>query len=377
MNAPASHACCSALLMAFLAVGTQVHDGAASASSSASAARELRLAEQTAQLSARLERMEALGLSESLAAALDAIAKAPTDSQYTLVKDGWLYFRPLKFARFIEGPPPGETPEAGSYYVPGGYQLATIRDLQRQLADHDIELLVVPIPTRLDVYPELIVDRELGDDFAGYAPGLTRFLIELEQHGVEVVDLLPALARERVGITAPDDEQVFLRANGHWSPKGVVISARAIAERIRQSDWYAEYDAREPPEPERFEKAWSYRTQRLAEGAEPPVLQFERVVSGRGRMVDYRGDSPVLVMGDSFVWLYSVEGADLARQIQRFSGLPMDVISIPGGGAQACRTALARRRGGPKDKRMVIWLWAAECLMMVDSKWEPVDVFAR
>ena len=102
-----------------------------------------------------------------------------------------------------------------------------------------------------------------------------------------------------------------------------------------------------------------------------------QIIDGRGRIVEYRKESPVLVMGDSFVWIYSAEGADLARQLHRFTGMSMDVIAIPGGAALGCRTSLARRKGGPRDKRMVIWLWASECVMMIPEKWEKVDVFAR
>ena len=341
------------------------------------------IAERLAQ---RLAAMEALEFAKPMSTGVDELTSLLTDNtQYVPVIDGWLYARSLRFERFMDGPQPGEVFDPERYYSPGGPPLAAILDFHRQLEERGIELLVVPIPTRLHVYPELVVgpfaggeaDTEKVEEFEGYAIGLTRFLLELTEAGVEVVDLLPALARARESHLAPDADQVFLRGNGHWSPKGVVVAARVLAERVRAAPWYESIKPRKSQEPDRFERTWSYRSQKLAEGAEPPVLEFERVLNGRGRMVEYDSDSPVLVLGDSFVSLFTPEGADLARQMHRFSGLPMDVISNPGGAAQGSRVTLARRKGGPRGKRMVIWLWASESLMMPADKWKAIDVFGR
>ena len=334
------------------------------------------------QLSARIAAMEAFELAQPVADGIDALTKRLTeDTQYVTARDGWLYGRSLRFERFMAAPGADEEHEAehepGDHYTPGGAATLAIVDFHEQLSERGIELLVVPIPTRLHVYPELVVDASLEAEFEGHAPGLTRFLLELTERGVGVVDLLPALSRARARFDGPDAEQVFPRANGHWSPKGVVVAARAIAERLRETPWYADLKRRELPEPDRFERAWSYRSQKLAEGAEPPLLAFERVLNGRGRMTEYDTQSPVLVLGDSFVSLYTPEGADLARQLHRFAGFPMDVISNPGGAAQGSRVSLARRRGGPRDKRVVIWMWASESLMMPANKWKTINVFQR
>ena len=53
------------------------------------------------------------------------------------------------------------------------------------------------------------------------------------------------------------------------------------------------------------------------------------------------------------------------------------MIAIPGGAAQGSRASLARRKGGPRAKRVVIWMWASESLMMSANKWKAIDVFGR
>ena len=339
--------------------------------------REDRLALQAEQLRARIAKMEALDLADRMAAAIDGLDSTYGAPQYTPVSDGWIYIRPLRFERYVNGPASGEELDPEQHYVPGQHQVATIVDFSRQLEERGIELIVVPIPTRLQAYPELVVNVELDEDFEGFALGLTRIMLELNEQGVEVLDLLPALARERDSHLAEDRHQVFLRANGHWSPKGVVISAREMADRMREAPWFEDARRRSNPDVETFDRDWSYRDQKLAEGATPPKLEFERVLTPKGRIVEYSNDSPVLVLGDSFVSIFAPEGADLPRQLHRFAGFPMDVISVPGGAAQASRATLARRKGGARGKRMVFWLWASESLMMPVGKWKPINIFER
>lgn len=283
--------------------------------------------------------------------------------RYVEVRDGWIYKRSVQL--FVALNPelfPGREHREPS---PLREPVEAIVDARDQLARAGIELLVVPIPTRLDVYPDAVVDVVLGEDFRGYAPGMAKLLARLRAHDVDALDLLPEFTARRGTLDGPEDELVFLRANSHWTPKGAVLAAEALAGSIRERAWFdASGSDSEATHLERSRAAWTPDDGELAEGAAPPVLEFERVVDAEGRPAA-RSDrsSPVVLWGDSFTTIFEPRGADLPRRLHHALGAAVDVVASPGGGPHASRAAFARRHAPLAGKHLVIWAFSANTLI--------------
>ncbi|SED00834.1 alginate O-acetyltransferase [Pseudomonas anguilliseptica] len=98
-------------------------------------------------------------------------------------------------------------------------QLAQISKVQEQLAQQGKRLILLPIPMKLDTYAQ----------HSAYAPteqitGLyERFSEALRERGIATVNLRSAY------LTAAADEQLFLRNDTHWSPKGAELAAQTLA----------------------------------------------------------------------------------------------------------------------------------------------------
>ena len=285
--------------------------------------------------------------------------------RYVPVRDGWVTKSSMQLFRFFNPDlfPPPEDPSAD----PTLGLVNAIADAHEQLARRGVELLVVPIPTRLNIYPEVLVGGQLD---AGCAPGLERFNARLRARGVEVLDLLPHLVAERASFDAEQDDLVCLRANGHWTPKGAGLAARAIADHVRSRSWY-EAPAHTDSRLERFTATWQPDGEVLAEGVDAPVLEFERVVAAAGEKVERTNKhSPIVLWGDSFTVIFKAEGADLPRRLHHLLGGPIDVIASQGSGPDTTRITFGRRGNATDGKQIVIWAFATRSLLR--GKWEKI-----
>lgn len=263
--------------------------------------------------------------------------------------------------------------------------VATVADLDAQLRAAGVELLVVPLPDRLMIYPDLIEGVELDVEldgsrpFEGFGPGFVRFQLALLDAGVEVVDLLGPLAAARGrDPAARDAELVFLRDNSHWSPLGAAIGGDVVAARIAHSAWFRE----RPPAGERA-RLEHVRTDELScktDGADETTGDFEldRVVDSDGEPVAADDDaSPVLVLGDSYTTIFALEGADFARRLHYRLGFAPDVIASPGGGALSSRRMLARRAEPLAGKRTVVWMFTVRALLDGPKRWRKLVIDPR
>lgn len=96
--------------------------------------------------------------------------------------------------------------------------VATVQDVQNDLAAVGTRLVVVPLPAKVDIYRDKSPDPALGDALAGlYAD----FLTSLSKRGIAVVDARQPLLT--------DDAETFLATDTHWTPEGAERVAEAVA----------------------------------------------------------------------------------------------------------------------------------------------------
>lgn len=299
------------------------------------------------------------------------------NEQVTLGRDRWLFHR--RAVDHVTGP--GFLTRRGA--LGDADPVATIVDLAEQLRRRDIELIVVPVPAKPQVHPEKFSARYDGHYGPLHNASFARFKTRLAEKGVLVFDPAEALLRAKRRTGRPQ----YLASDTHWTP----AAAERVAGRLKEFiDGHVELPAAETPahalREVRAENAGDLaRMLRLPEDWSPyrsrevvlnQVVLSERYVWGASR------DADVLVLGDSFSNIYSLEAmgwgeaAGFVEHLSFVMARPLDRITRNGDGASATRRLLAGELARGRDrldgKRLVIWQFAAHELSFGD--WEPIEV---
>jgi alginate O-acetyltransferase complex protein AlgJ len=244
--------------------------------------------------------------------------------------------------------------------------LPAILDYKARLDELGIELIVVPVPPKVVVYPDKLADSvAVGKN--GLPPRLDaphqEFYRLLREKGVNVIDLAPAFAAARA-----EGDTAYCRHDTHWSGTSCVRTARLLAEEIRRRPWYAgiprsEYKTEEKPV-EISGDLW----RALGDDTIPrETLTLRTVGAGSDDELADR-DSPVVLMGDSHCLIFHAggdmlaRGAGLADQLAFELGFPVNLLGVRGSGARPARVALYRRgrkEGYLAKKKLVIWCFSA------------------
>ncbi|NQT91656.1 MAG: hypothetical protein HQ559_02760 [Lentisphaerae bacterium] len=247
--------------------------------------------------------------------------------------------------------------------------LPAILDFHQQLKKLGIELILVPVPPKVVVYPDMVSDALRTNSPA--PPRLDaahqEFYALLTDKGVQVMDLYPELASHRLS----DEGAMYCKSDTHWSGLACVRVAQIIARDLRQRRWF-----RKVPK-EKYEA----RTERLnlhgdlaralppGDAAARETIEI-RVVSGKdGEKLEPDPHSPILVLADSHGLVFHArddmhaEGAGFWSQLTYELGFPSSLIAVRGSGATPARVTLYRK--GKQDRRflsskkVVIWLFTA------------------
>lgn len=227
--------------------------------------------------------------------------------------------------------------------------------LDRLLQRRGVDLMLVPVPDKSDVYPEHLAP--LPGKATTVMLQSKRVYLQLMRAGVEVVDLEPAF-REQAG---RGKRPLYMKRDTHWSPRACRLAAEEIARRLRRYDWmptdtadrYVSAGARGLRWLGDLEKNWR-RAGRKAHGVEK--YPFPAVRKKRGR-ISKRRDARVQIAGDSYavfpynnsqaVWAY------LAAAI----GEPVHVEDRAGGAATLAKRFFHLSAARNKQTRVVIWLF--------------------
>lgn len=110
---------------------------------------------------------------------------------------------------------------------------SSIRLLSKELKDRNVDLILVPIPTRAEVYPDKYSEK--APDKQPVTPHRHEFILELLKFDVEVLDLLPAFLRAR----EQSEQSLYRLDDPHWNTRGIKIAAREIADRLNRYPWVA------------------------------------------------------------------------------------------------------------------------------------------
>ena len=294
-------------------------------------------------------------------------------------RDGWLFYRPdmdYIMGRGFLDPAHLKARKLGGEsweQPPQPDPLRAILDFNRQLREREISLIVMPTPVKATIHPEMFSSRHPSPAHPLQNPSYHTFVEQLEKAEIPVFDVSQILL---------DESNVqYLKTDTHWTPEAVELAAEHLAELIRASVGLSESDAafyqRNPVEMTNLGDIAGM----LKLPSDQSIFSQEQVTihaikTSTGDYWTPERDAEILVLGDSFSNIYSLEGmgwgasAGLVEQLSAEMARPVDRLIINAGGAHTTRQALFQelKRGDDRlaGKRVVIYQFAARELFSGD-----------
>jgi hypothetical protein len=341
------------------------------------AARAARMAEDRARYAVREDRP---GRSERDEAIAKELRKRLADAheRFVPVKEGVLTDVACQNWLAWNVPAEGETIAFAAQTTDSRNPFGAFVDTSRQLRAHGIDFLLVIVPTRLDLYPELYLDPSEAGGGSGRGLATDRFVRELVDAGVEVLDLEPEFQAQRYGKDGDTSDQLFLKFNTHWSARGAELAATLVHARLARFPWYVPGPKREGVD---FVVNDEWYQPKIVWGGTPPGSAEERCLVHAVTKPDLRSvsaelpSSRISVFGGSFVDFHRVGQCDFVSQLFRLTGQTIDLVSVKGGLEDAERRAFAESSASYKaKKRIVIWV-IPDAALRPSSSWRPFDLF--
>ena len=216
--------------------------------------------------------------------------------------DGWLFYEPE--LTYMQNALPGENVEA-------------VAGFDRTLRERGMALFVVPVPNKIDIYPEKFSAFPASHPVKS---GRRELIRDLEEAGVRVIDLVPPFDSAKAAGC-----MVFNEFESHWTAQGMELAGRVIACRVEplldslrvlRSVCYGVNDT--------VLKGKGDLVERISVSEKPAwySLPVPQVVCPDGSLYTDDRTSKILILGDSFVNHGKWWNAHIGAQIARFLGRP-------------------------------------------------------
>jgi len=238
-----------------------------------------------------------------------------------------------------------------------------ITKFNNDLKERGIRLIVFPVPVKASFY---------GDKLHAAKPYLENkdyryFLDVLKKNGVDVLEL-----NEDFHDLQLSGKEPFLKTDTHWTPEAMDLAAERCAQMLGCDD----------PLPAGDEATITNTgdTSALLKLENNPYPQETVTIKQYDMIPDTSSD--ILILGDSFVNIYSMEAMNwgvrggFSEHLASRLGRAVDVIARNDGGDYASRSILARELARGRDrlagKKTVIWVFSARKLPSGD--WKDFDL---
>jgi hypothetical protein len=306
------------------------------------------------------------------------------NEQAYIGRNGWLYYRPdVEFVTgrgFLEHEVRQQRVRSTAEWTtaPEPDPRPAIIQLHQELAARGISLIVAPVPVKPTIHPEHLAAAASPRP---QNPDYERFVAALRDAGVGVFDAVTILDQERQTSGASQ----YLATDTHWRPEAMELVVARLADAVRKAVPLA------PVTDPGYVSAPVDVSHRgdifgmLDLPERQPLFPAETATIRQVRQRDgsawrARPDADVLLLGDSFANIYSLESmgwgtsAGMAEHLSRVLGRPVDRMIQNDAGSFATREMLARadpQRLAPK--RVVIYQFAARELAFGDWKRLPLE----
>lgn len=296
---------------------------------------------------------------------------------------GWLYYTPGVL--HVGGPgflQPAVIGGREAEAVDGGQERLhadprpAVFAFQRALSQRGIRLVLLPMPDKAALEP-----GQLNGKASAVPPAQNvdydRFLSELRAAGVAVLDARQSVPQDRA-------EPLYLQQDTHFAPRFMERIARDLGQLVAGLGVLPEL-AQKPdlrlvaqPASRVGDLVDMLKLPEEQQLFQPQSVQVHQVQGADGTPWEPDSSADVLLLGDSFTNIFTLEGmgwgnaSGLAPHLALALGRPLDVIAQNDSGAFATRQALSRELQAGQDrlagKRVVIWEFAARELSVGDWK---------
>ncbi len=253
---------------------------------------------------------------------------------------------------------------------------SSIQLLSKQLKDRNIDLIVVPIPTQAEVYPDKYSER--APEKLPVTPHRHEFILELLKSDVEVLDLLPAFLRAR----GQSEQSLYRLDDPHWNTRGIKIAARDIAERLSRYPWVAADSTRAAAFSTRIENVEVPAA--LRKGMAPKDLaaypnlsatRLEQVLGAGGKLYQDVEDAPILIAGDSYCFIFANHKAGLTAHLANELNAPVSMLARSGMGPTVPMELARKGAGFINQRRVILWVFVSRYLTpSMAPMWQPVKL---
>jgi SGNH hydrolase-like domain, acetyltransferase AlgX len=302
-----------------------------------------------------------------------------------VAEDGWLYYAPgiahIAGPGFLQAPQiarRGRGTNSDDEHIQADPRPA-IDSFRRYLQARGVELLLLPVPDKSAVVPGPLHGRTGAEAPVAQNSDWRPFVTWAQASGIGVLDVTPASVSDAGG-------SKFLTQDTHWSPTWLAVVARELASsvksRVQLSERTAKQYHREPVQVERVgDLVDMLKLPADQQLFHPVAVTVQQVKDADGQNWQESADSEVLLLGDSFTNIYSLDymgwgaAAGLGPQLSAELGHTIDVIAQNDSGAYATRQLLMQEEAAGKarlaGKKLVIWEFAARELSVGD--WKVLD----
>ncbi len=308
-----------------------------------------------------------------------------------LGRDGWLFYRTdidyVTGRPFLDPAVLKRRSIAGSNSKPiQPDPVKGVLHFRDQLAARGIALIVVPAPVKPSIYPECHSRRYSAQSPVLQNPSFAEFKQRLEQAGIPVFDPATGIGESK---SLNPDQPLYLKTDTHWTPPAMELTAASLAKFARET-----VPALPPAQSGRYttidkeivatgDVALMFKLPNPGKFFPPEKARLRQVMEGKHYWRP-TADAPVLVLGDSFSNIYSLEpmgwgeAAGLVEHVSLALGLPVDAICRNDAGSHATREMLAKelQRGHDRlaGKKLVIWEFATRELACGDWQLLPMTL---
>lgn len=253
--------------------------------------------------------------------------------------------------------------------------LPRLLELKHYLDSIGVQLLVVPVPVKEEIYAERLVAGTPADLCVN--PAGREFTREMLAAGLDVLDIYPALMAAKAGDEPPHFS--YQRYDTHWSLPGMLAAMEQLAARVTQYSWYG--DAGAKPGSLNMQETTTMREGDLvahlpdAEKAKytADTLPAMKIFKGTE---PYKGgkNAPILLMGDSFTGVFeSVDqkSGGPGSLLAFATGLDVQVLTSWGGGPGVYHRMMKMKKD-MQSKRLVIYMMTARDFWQSPMEWDAL-----
>jgi len=253
--------------------------------------------------------------------------------------------------------------------------LPRLLELKNYLDSIGVQLLVVPVPVKEEIYGERLVAGTPADLCVN--PAGREFTREMLAAGLDVLDIYPALMAAKAGDEPPHFS--YQRYDTHWALPGMLAAMEQLAARVTQYAWYG--DAGAQPGSLNMQETTTMREGDLvahlpdADKAKYPAdtLPVMKILKGAE---PYKGgkNAPILLMGDSFTGVFeSVDqkSGGPGSLLAYATGLDVQVLTSWGGGPGVYHRMMKMKKD-MQSKRLVIYMMTARDFWQSPMEWDAL-----